>query len=711
MHEDDVIGGINALFQQAVIRFQQRRLEEAETYARRVLNIDPDYPDANFLLGKIAIQRGHFDLAGKLIARAIKSNPREAKYYLSHGNSLRMAGRSEEALVAFKQAIEIDQSLVMAHHGLGGIFCEQGELEQALECYRNAIALKPDFAIAHHIIGGILQRQNKLERALACYHKAISLKPDFAEAYCSLGVLLAIQGKDDDALDCYRKAVSLKPDYAEAYGNIGNRLRSQFNYDEALAVYRKAVSLNPDLVTERWAIAMLQIPPHFENADSQVASRSGFSRELARLDKWFDENNDEKAYRVIGVHQPYFLAYQDDNNRDLLHQYGKLCVRLMGDWMSRQAFGSPPKKSLDAGNEIVKVGIVSSHFYFNSVWLAIIKGLIKHLDPTRFELCLFHVGAMQDEETDWARARASAFVQGKESLYQWVESILGFQPDVLIYPEIGMKSISLQLASLRLSPVQAVTWGHPETTGLPTMDYYLSAEDFEPLDAQDNYTEQLVSLPHLGCCYHPLPVVASEPDFTGLNIDPESRILICPGSPFKYAPQHDWMFAEIARRVERCKFVFFIHGAGELSEKLRKRLGRCFEQAGIDFGDYVIFIPWQEISVFYGLMNKADVFLDTIGFSGFNTAIQAVECGLPIVSREGRFMRGRFANGFLQRMGLSELIAGSDEEYIELAVRLIKDAEYRQYIHQRIEATRHVLFDDHETVRALEDFIVSKVKN
>jgi protein O-GlcNAc transferase len=301
----------------------------------------------------------------------------------------------------------------------------------------------------------------------------------------------------------------------------------------------------------------------------------------------------------------------------------------------------------------------------------------------------------QDQETLFAKSRASHFEQGGRGLRQWVDAIVGQQPDVLLYPEIGMDSMTGRLASLRLAPVQVATWGHPETTGLPTIDYYLSAEGLEPANAQENYTERLVTLPRLGCFYEPHEFVAAPPDLANLGIDPESPLLLCPGVPFKYAPQHDWVFTEIARRLGRCQFVFFTHQASpNMSEKLRQRLEVEFARNRLDLDEFAIFIPWQNWPGFFGLLKRADVFLDTIGFSGFNTAMQAVECGLPVVTREGRFLRGRLASGILKQIGLQELVAQSEEDYIALVVKLVRDAGYREHIRERIEASRHILFED-----------------
>jgi protein O-GlcNAc transferase len=339
------------------------------------------------------------------------------------------------------------------------------------------------------------------------------------------------------------------------------------------------------------------------------------------------------------------------------------------------------------------------------VWNALVKGWFRHLDGSRIELHVFHLGPLRDGETAWAESRSASFTQGNRTLRDWATAVIEKDLDALIYPEIGMDSTTIKLASLRLVPVQIATWGHPETTGLPTIDYYLSAETFEPIDAADNYSEKLIALPNLGCAYLPLAVTSVDADLPALGIDTNIPILLSPGTPYKYAPQNDKVFVDIARELGSCRIVFFDFMTPALSQVLRKRLESAFRLAGMRFEDYGVFVPWQSTPAFYGLMKRADVFLDTIGFSGFNTAIQAVECGLPIVTRDGRFMRGRLAGGILRRMGLQELVAATNEAYVELAVKLVRDREFRQRICRRMEASRDILFDDVVPVRALEDFL------
>jgi predicted O-linked N-acetylglucosamine transferase (SPINDLY family) len=151
--------------------------------------------------------------------------------------------------------------------------------------------------------------------------------------------------------------------------------------------------------------------------------------------------------------------------------------------------------------------------------------------------------------------------------------------------------------------------------------------------------------------------------------------------------------------------VFFAHWQRGLTERLRIRLEAAFARAGVDFERHVSFVPWQSNAAFYGWLKRADLFLDTIGFSGFNTALQAVECDLPIVTREGRYMRGRLASGILKRIDLHELVAPSEVEYVDLAIRLVQDPDYSELVAERMAARRPVLFEDMAPIRALEEFL------
>ena len=210
-------------------------------------------------------------------------------------------------------------------------------------------------------------------------------------------------------------------------------------------------------------------------------------------------------------------------------------------------------------------------------------------------------------------------------------------------------------------------------------------------------------LPGLGCIYEPHNVPFDASSIHALVQDRSGVLLLCPGTPFKYLPHHDAMFIAIARRVPECRFIFCHHPHG--SEMVQKRLQGAFARAGMPFQEHVIFLPHQSRAGFFGLMQVADLCLDTIGFSGFNTIMQAVECGLPVVGYEGRFMRGRFASGILRHMGLPELVATTAEQYVDLAVKLASDVAYLQRVRTRIAAAASSLMGDLTPLLPFENFL------
>lgn len=672
----------------------------------QALALKPDYAEAYDKRGNALHDLGRLDEALASYDKALALNPGFAEACNDRGNVLQALKRLDEALASYDQALALHPAYVQAHYNRSIVLHDLGRLDEALASYDRTLALKPDYAEAYNNRGNVLKAAKRMDEALASYGKALALKPDYAEALSNRGNVFKELNRLDEALSCYSRALAINPRFVEVYRNLGILYQEQARLDEAIDCFHRALELQPDFAEVRWHLAMTRLQLIAESDIALEAGSDALLRELDGLESWFAPRM-EFGSEAVGACQPFYLAYQELNHRELLSRYGSLCARLMQHWFEQQQLPAP----VTHAHTPLRIGLVSAHMRNHSVWNAIVKGWLQQLDRNRFELYLFHIGTQRDAETVWASSHAHSFEGDERSLRQWVDAIMAKQVDVLIYPEIGMDPLAVKLASLRLAPVQMASWGHPETTGLPTMDYYLSAEDLEPPEAQDGYTEQLVRLPHLGVCYHPPTVSPHEPDLQALGTDPVRPILLCPGVPFKYVPSHDRVLIEIVRRIGDAQLVFFTHPVNALSNKLQQRLQHVFTHEGLDYGRHVVFIPWQPLEAFYGLMRCADVFLDTIGFSGFNTAMQAIECDLPIVTKAGRFMRGRLASGILHRMGMEELVTDSEATYVDLAVRLVRDDAYRQVIRSRMQALRSTLLDDAAPVRALEEFLLAAVGN
>ena len=578
----------------------------------------------------------------------------------------------------------------------------QGDRAAAIAALREALKAAPDSAHAHNNLGGLLRESGQADAALASFREAVRCDPRLAPAWFNLGTLLRDRGALDEAAAALTRSLELDPRQADAWYWIGNARMGAGDATGATSAYRSALRIDARMLNARWALTMAQIDPIPASVEAATASRASFASELDALIAWCRKNRPAEGFRSVGSTQPYYLAYQPEANAPLLRRYGELCTTLMRPWEKKVGLPAAPPM----GGAKRRVGIVSAHFSNHSVWNAFVRGWVEHCDPAKVELHLFHTGAVEDAETAFARRRVHRFESGLRDWSMWAKTLADARLDVLVYPEVGMDAVTARLAAIRLAPVQLASWGHPETTGLPSIDRFVSAAGMEPADAASHYAERLELLPGLGCCmrrYGTKPIAA---DLRRWGIDKGTRVLLCPGVPFKYGPADDALWVDIARRASPCRLMFFRGQPSGLADRLEARLRTAFAATGIDFDAHVLFIPWQSQAAFFGLMQAAAVVLDSPGFSGFNTTMQAVECGTPVVAFEGRFLRGRFASGILRELGLEEFVASDSKAYVEAVLRLIDDSSIASRTRKQIAERGRALFERPDGALAMQRFVL-----
>jgi predicted O-linked N-acetylglucosamine transferase (SPINDLY family) len=361
-----------------------------------------------------------------------------------------------------------------------------------------------------------------------------------------------------------------------------------------------------------------------------------------------------------------------------------------------------------APGERVRVGFVSGFFRNHSNWRIPVKGWISQLDRERFQIFGYHVGAEQDDETTVAASMCDRFVHGLTTIEGWRNEILADAPHVLIYPGLLMDSLSLQLAAQRLAPVQCNSWGHPETSGMPTLDYFISSDLMEPQDAAKHYSEKLVRLPNLSIYYATPSSQKVEKTRGDFGLRPDATIFWCGQSLYKYLPQFDYVFADIAARVGHCQFVFLQYGGSqEVTRHFTERLARAFRQNGLNYADHCVILSRLSPEEFVGAIGQCDVILDSIGWSGCNSTFESLEHNLPVVTFQGSLMRGRHSAAILKMMGVVDTIATSIDEYISIAGKLAADPAARAAVSRRIADNKHRLYRDRNCISALEDFLDS----
>ena len=170
-----------------------------------------------------------------------------------------------------------------------------------------------------------------------------------------------------------------------------------------------------------------------------------------------------------------YLTYQGKNDRELQVRYGTLVSKIMA--RAYPQFALPLQKN-STGK--IRVGIVTGFMHEHSVWKIPTRGWAHHLDRERFSVHGYYTGVKDDHCTVEARRLFDTITHSPHDFEALCRTISSNRLDVLIYPDIGMDPTCAKLAGLRLAPVQCVSLGHPMTTGLPTMDYFLTSDLMEP---------------------------------------------------------------------------------------------------------------------------------------------------------------------------------------------------------------------------------------
>ncbi|BAZ15623.1 family 2 glycosyl transferase [Calothrix sp. NIES-4071] len=673
---------VKSLIESAIQKHQSGEWNEAELLYEQVfqlqLELENQYqPTASNNLGRISEQQGNLDTAVDFFQQALRLKPEYAK----------------------------------AYYNLGNVLQKQGKLDAAIESYQQALKINPDCAEAYNNLGTVFQQKGKLDAAIESYQRALAIKPDYAKVYNNLANTFDEQGKLDAAVESYKQAISFNPNYAEFHYNLGNTLFDHGRLEVAIESYYQALKVDPNFAPAKLGICVSQLPIIYSSVDEINLKRNHYQQHLLSLANYYQIATPQQraeATTAIGLVQPFYLSYQGLNDRPLQQIYGQMITGLMSSRYPQ--WSQPLALPKLAANEKVRIGFVSRFFYNHSNWKIPLKGWVENLDRSEFELFGYHTNNERDQGTTSAAKAFDKFTQGSLPLERWAEIIQQDKLHILIFPEFGMDPTTVKLGCLRLAPIQMTSWGHPVTSGLPTIDYYLSSDLMEPENAQEHYTEQLVRLPNLSIHYTPLTIETQPISKREIGIALDEIMFWCCQSLFKYLPQHDHVFPQIAKDLAKCKFVFIEAPLGKyVTEMFRQRMKRTFEEFGLNYKDYCIFLPRLDARKFASTTEAADVFLDSISWSGCNSTLEVIAHNIPVVTLSGDMMRGRHTMAILKMMGVEETIAATLDEYVQVAVRLGQDAEYRQHISQQVAENKYKLYGDLKPVRALEDFLFKVV--
>ena len=631
---------------------QLGQYEPAIEWSRQAAAVEPKDPGAWSNLGAAFWGAGQREAALVAYRRALELQPDHADATYNFANALRDSGRIDEALAAYRRALELKPARAEVGNNLGLTLELKGQFDEAVSAYQQALANKPDHVESLINLGHVFIRMGRIEDAIVALHRALELQPDCAEIHYNLGVALHESGQLDGAVHSYRRALALKPNFAEIENSLANTLCDQGLLDEAITAYRRAQLLSPG-ISEFQSNLILALHFHPAQDDRAIAQEQ---------QRWSGKFGHFPAVRTE--------SYANDRDPD----------------------------------RRLRIGYISGDFREHVVGRNIAP-LFRCHDPQNFAVVCYSGVERPDNFTEVFRQRADLWRDTAgltdEALTQIVRED---GVDILVDLSQHTAGHRLPVFARRPAPVQVSFAGYPEGTGLEAIEYRISDAWLEGTERNDECrmtnadctsAERALLIDSFWCfdpCGMEVAVNESPAGETG-------RVTF--GSLHSFAKINERvlrLWARVLRGVHDSRLVL-LSGFGSHRRRVLDILG----SEGID-ADRVEFVPRRPRQVYLELYHRLDVVLDPFPYGGHTTSLEALWMGVPVVSLVGRRPVSRAGLSILNNLGLPELAAFSEDDYVEIAVALAGDrprlAELRRTLRPRMETS--VLMDAPRFARGIE---------
>lgn len=579
----------------------------------------------------------------------------------------------------------------------GLIARRRGDMESAAVALGEAVARREGEGRFHFAFGEVLAELGRHELALPQFHAAAEAASNDAkqshDAFVAAGRSAAVLGEPARAAEYFACALRIAPRTADTELLLATSLYKAGRIDDARAALDGAIRGGKPGIRLRRALMLPEV----------YASQAEIDAVRERLSGDLDEI---LASREPRVHDPateisltaFRVAYHNRNNAELLAKLGRAV---------RGCYPAAREASRRRGGGRLRIGFVSTYFHLHSIGRTTI-GLIRDFPRDRFEVHVFAIAPSEDAMRRAIADAADVYYELPPVLDAVRHAIERAELDVLLYPDIGMHPLTYFLAFWRLAPVQAVTWGHPETTGIDTIDCYLSARGIETEGAAAHYTETLVRPDAFYLPGYEAPMLERALAREELGLPRQARLYACLQTPFKLHPDFDAVLAGILARDPAGEVLLM--GSKSVAALLRAR----FERTLGANGKRVRFLPAMPQPRYHATLAAADVALDPLYFGGNNSSCEALALGIPHVTLPGDHLYGRYTYALYREIGIERCVARTIEEYVDVACRIAGERGERgerDELGRRLAAQSGEVFGRRDITLAYADYLEQAVEH
>jgi len=669
---------------EAVTLHNSGDLEGAGRFYRSILSVDPSNSDALHLLGVMSRQMGKDEEAERLISEAIRISPHAAVYHSSLGDVRQSQGRLTDALASYGEAISLDPACAQAHANVGLLYQKSGQVEESIRSYQKAVELNPSLIEAHRNLCNTFKSRGQVNKAIECLQKAVSQNPGSIALWIDLGNRYREEMRFEEAVACYKKSIDLDTTCPGPHFNLGNALSDQGRFQEALVFYRKAVGLDPkyaeaynNMGNAFYAQGELQKAVKCYHQALKV--RYDYPDALKNMGLSFEKQglicHAIDCYRLAlslnpaddGCHSGLLFAMHYDPALSASDIFSESQA-----WWRQHGTGYADKfvhhNDPDPSRRI-RVGYVSPDFREHSVSNFVLPLLEMHSEAVE-TFCYASV-----KRPDPMTSRLKGLADHWCSIVGLSDDavarrIVDDRIDILVDLAGHTANNRLLIFARRPAPIQ-VTWlGYPATTGMPVMDYRLTDNIADPEEDGDRYcTERLIRLPQGFLCYAPPEGAGNISSLPALN---QCRVTF--GSFNNLPKLNEKVVAVWSQILHGVAGSSLLLKSRPLSDKgVRRRYLDLFSRYGVA-SDRIQIMPYAQTKQDHlSLYGRVDIGLDPFPYNGTTTTCEALWMGVPVVTLKGDRHSSRVGASILTRVGLEELVAETEEEYVSKAFALAGD--------------------------------------
>ncbi len=650
---------IEAHFNLSSLFLDMGRLDEAEASYLHVLRVSPDYADTQCNLIHVieSVKRDR----GALTSLFAQGKYFDAEVYARkmieqfpyHGFGWKVLGAllgrgmiTNEALEIMQKAVVLSPDDIDVHLNLGVGYQKLERLDEAEGCFRQALQLNPEYAAGHNSLGTLLQESGRLEEAEGSVRRAIQIKPDYVDAHYNLGVLLERMNRLKEAEIVYRRVLQLDPNYAAAYCNLGTVLHDLGRLDAASDSFRRSLQLKPDCVVSH-------------------------SNLLFTLDLMPDKD-------------AVFLSAER-------HRWGELHAAHLHQHIEH--LNVP-----DAGRRL-RIGYVSADFRMHSAAYSF-GAMLVNFDRDQFDVIAYSNSNKEDQMTRLFRQNVTEW-RNIRSLSDDVvaDRIRQDQIDILVDLSGHTVGNRLLVFARKPAPIQISAWGYAAGTGMSAMDVFFTDPVMVPPDEKSLYAEQVRYLP-----------IAIGSFMLGNNCPPVNTLpalsskIITFGSFNRLVKNSDETYKAWAEILHGCAGSRMIIKTPSLDDAdMRGKVMGYFARAGIE-SERIILQGATSRDEHLATYNQVDMALDPFPHGGGMTALEGLVMGVPMVTLRWPTLQGRISASILTTLGLTDWIAESSSQYVELAIQKASDLHALSVLRQQLRGifTSSILGNEVAYVRTVE---------